>query len=190
MRPTLYFDLVDPLSYLLDLELRGAEDATGVRVERVGVELRPPPTPPTDPSDEAWSGRWDLARRLARDRGVDLAEPTLVPWSRKGLELLAHADEAGESERLLRLLFDAFFLEGADIGRLDVLVRLGAEAGLDRTETKAVLDVDRHAAEVEGRRERILAAGVSTVPELHHDTLVLQGFQNRRRLSTFLVDGS
>jgi hypothetical protein len=49
---SLFFDYVDPLSYLLDHALRELEGtgSTSYRIERIPFELRPPPDPLLDPT--------------------------------------------------------------------------------------------------------------------------------------------
>jgi predicted DsbA family dithiol-disulfide isomerase len=185
---TLYFDFVDPLSYLLELEL-GALEASGVTApERRAFELRPPPTPLVLVDDEALADRWSLAGEIAPELGVDFAPPRLVPWSRKAheLHLLAAAHDLEAVVR--RSIFEAYLLRGLDIGRVDVLVDLGRAAGLDRTDTKAVLDVDRHEADVATARAEAERLGVETAPLLVRESVRLQGFHNRTTLGTFLRD--
>ena len=76
--PTLYYDFIDPLSYLVVCELdevagegRRAEDLVAWRP----FELRPPPTPLVTADDEGLTSRWSEARRLGGERGVTFAPP-------------------------------------------------------------------------------------------------------------------
>jgi predicted DsbA family dithiol-disulfide isomerase len=78
---------------------------------------------------------------------------------------------AGLHEALLKARFE----EGADVGRIDVLVGIADEAGLDVTESKAVLDVDRHAGTVSDLRHRAEMAGISRTPTLRIGTASLEG---------------
>lgn len=187
---TLYFDLVDPLSFLLDRELMAAEQELGVRVLRHGVEISPPPHPLTAPGEAPWKERWAQAEAGAEELDVQLRKPAIVPWSRKAHELLRHAEQEGKADDLRVRIFRAFFEEGSDIGRVDVLVALAVEAGFDRSGTKAVLDVDRYDEEVAGRREAALDAGIRVIPTLLGDAGRLEGFRNRASLSTFLSGSS
>lgn len=185
-----YFDYVDPLSYLLERELRALEsegEGRRVTIERVGLELRPPPAPPTDPGDAVWADRWHEAARHGRTLGVALPAPPLIPWSRKAHELLLHADALERADDVRRSTFAAFFESGLDIGRVDVLVGLAAERGLDATEAKAVLDVDRYAADVERTGREALDAGLRSIPTLEMDGRRLEGFHNRDEIRTFLL---
>ncbi len=186
-RARFYFDFVDPLSYLLELELEAAEQTLAVRVERVPFELRPPPTPLTDIRDASWGGRWEEARRLAADLDLPLDPPRLVPWSRKAHELHIFASATHDMGAAVRhAIFDAYCARGRDIGRIDELVEIGRSVGLDHTETKAVLDVDRYEQDVVSARGAAEGIGVTIVPVIAVGGRLVEGFRNRADLSTLL----
>ena len=132
--PLLFFDYVDPLSYLLERELSGLLPELAVApLCRVPLELRPPPGPMLDPESEEWTERWSASCALAADRDLHLRDPAIVPWTRKAHELVLHADSEGLGDGAHRALFDAFFLEGRDIGRVDVLVEIARSLGEDQS---------------------------------------------------------
>lgn len=186
-RLRLFFDYVDPRSWLLEREVaRLAEEMDVPPLERVPFELRAPPSALVDPDDPAWRARVDEAAALAASVGIELARPALVPWSRKAHELRLHADAKGVGDEIHGRIFRAFLEEGRDIGRVDVLVGLAAEVGLDVTETKAVLDVDRYADDVVTARGIGLALGILEPPALAVGDSLLRGFHKRERLRTFL----
>ena len=171
-----YFDYLDPLSYLTDHMLNRVQLADETWLVRLPFELRPPPEPMLDPADEAWRERWTLATEAASTLGLPLFEPLLLPWTRKAHELVGHAAEKGSALQVHRAIFEAALLRREDIGRVDVLVRVAQSHGLDPTEAKVVLDVDRHAQGVLEARARAIEAGVMTTPTLVAGTETLRGF--------------
>jgi predicted DsbA family dithiol-disulfide isomerase len=181
-----FFDYVDPLSYLEDIELRVLESAGGSPVTRVPLELRPPPLPLLDPEGDEWRRLWKEANAVAVERGVHLTAPALVPWTRKAHELVLHAETKGVKEEAHLAVFDAVFVDGFDVGRVDVLVGIAERLGLDATETKAVLDVDRHAASVAEARQLAATAGITAPPALARSGRTLRGFHNRDDVRSFL----
>jgi len=179
----LYLDLVDPLSFHLNESVRTVEAEDGVRVERIIVELRPPPAPLTDTDDPFWAGRWSEADSISVTGNP---RPCLVPSSRKAHELVLHAREAGaDVGELIQRLASAFTESGADTGRVDILVGIATGLGMDLTETKAVLDVDRFEAEAALAADRHARLGVS-VPALVCGDQRLEGFHNVAAIRTFL----
>jgi predicted DsbA family dithiol-disulfide isomerase len=179
-----FFDFVDPLSYLVDLSLDELEREARIGVERVGCELRPPPSPLTRPSDPLWAERWEAVRRAPP--AVALEPPPLVPWTRKAHELLAFGRSRGVGDPVRRGIFEAYFGRGRDIGRVDELVDVAAAAGLDPTEARAALDVDAHLDDVLEARRRAERAGLLEIPALLVGRRLVQGFHNLGDLSTLL----
>jgi predicted DsbA family dithiol-disulfide isomerase len=159
-------DYVDPLSYLVHrimVEEAGEAFATsGTGMELIAMELRPPPEAFLAPDDPDFAERWAV---MEDELGRGVADrPIVIPWTRKAHELRALAESKEIGHEVHHGLFRAFFEEGQDIGRVDVLVSLAASAGLDRSETKAVLDVDKFAGPIEEERRRALGMGLSRAP--------------------------
>jgi predicted DsbA family dithiol-disulfide isomerase len=133
-----------------------------------------------------WLARREAALGYIGVLGLRLTPPRLVPWTRKAHELHAHAARHGVSDEVRLAVFDAFFSEGKDIGRVDVLVDIGAGAGLERLETKAVLDVDRHETDVASLRREAQELGVDDVPCYLAGSRLVRGFPDPAHLHTFL----
>jgi 2-hydroxychromene-2-carboxylate isomerase len=185
--PRFYFDYVDPLSWLMDREIDAVVgEGASTPLARIPLEVRRPPDPLLDPDGPWWRGRWETATAVAATLGIpDFPEPRLLPWTRKAHEFVAHATAKGVGPEAHRAVFEAFFARGEDIGRVDVLVRLGQALGLDPTEAKVVLDVDRYAEDIVAHGREANAVG-GDPPFLVHRAEVLQGFHNRDAVRTFL----
>ncbi len=185
-----FFDYVDPASFLVEREIARLETEFGSTVERVPFEVRVPPSPMVDTRTSEWGRFWEGAQEAAREKGVTLARPRLVPWTRKAHELALHAREEGRFPAIHTALFEAFMLDGKDLGRVDVLLSVATLNGLDLTRTKAVLDVDRHAATVGAARESAERLGVRGVPTLRTGDRTLEGFQGSGNIRAFLQQAS
>jgi predicted DsbA family dithiol-disulfide isomerase len=181
-----YFDFVDPLSYVQEIELATIDPTLGRRVERIGFELAPPPAPLTSIDDERWQRRYAEARASVAAAGLTLAPPPLVPWTRKAHELHRLAREGGREEEVRRAVFEAYFGRGEDIGRVDRLVQVAVSLGLDRTAVKAALDVDRYQEDVSDARREAVEAGIVDTPSIALRGGILRGFHNREALGSLL----
>src|SRR5262249_66330 len=100
-------------------------------------ELRPEPHPTLRPEGEylqwAWSQSvYPIARRL----GVPIARPPISPQphSHLAFEGYQYAREHGRGIAYNHRVLEAFFREGRDIGKIDVLTKLAGEVGLDQPE--------------------------------------------------------
>jgi predicted DsbA family dithiol-disulfide isomerase len=183
----LFYDYVDPASYLLEQRLRRLLEPGPVGLVLEPFELVPPPGALWNPEGEEWGARWESLESEVDDPTGGRARPWIVPWSRKAHELAIHAREKDCFPEIHEMLFRAYLSEGRDIGRVDVLVELARPAGLDPMETKAVLDVDRHSNQVAEKRKEALEAGVVGAPTILWKGRILLGYPDERALHEFLA---
>jgi predicted DsbA family dithiol-disulfide isomerase len=158
-------DYVCPFCWLAEVELsRGRLMEQIEQVERGAFELRPAGTPLPDP-DAAWLREgWDsVIEPLARELGVTIRYPELTTRTRKAHEAAAYARSEGALEAMHEAIYRAYWEDGRDIGRIDVLVEIGATVGLDRGGLRVALDIDQWTARVledQARAERLEIHGV------------------------------
>ena len=162
--PTLFFDFIDPGSYLAShmIDEAGAADIVHWR----GFELRPPPRPLIDPGTDDWQRYHSSVAEEARVLGAKMEAPDMLPWTRKAHELTEFARDRDCYHAVRRALFMAHFIDRTDIGRIDLLVAVAHAAGLDRSEAKAALDVDRYTDTVSAHRDMARRVAVEGVPAL------------------------
>lgn len=185
---TIYFDYVDPLSYLVQPALARLEER-GVEVRHRPLERNPPPSPLLDPDAPALRRWWeDEIEPLAAREGVEIRRPAFIPWSRKAHELALHARQEGCFQQVHGALFRAHFVERRDIGRIDVLVELGVEAGMDVTDTRVALDVDARTDELLRQEAEAASRGVETVPTTVIDGRRIEGYATAEDLDSLLRD--
>jgi predicted DsbA family dithiol-disulfide isomerase len=138
-----FADYACPFCYLAEAEVaRLRQD--GIEVGIAAFELRPAGTPLPSP-DERWMQlAWAQSiEPLARRLHLEMRYPRLVPRTRKAHEAVAWARSEGAGRELHEAVYRAYWQDGRDIGRIDVLVDIGAEAGLDRGGMKVSLDIDQ-----------------------------------------------
>ncbi len=102
----------------------------------------------------------------AREAGIalDFGKIRGYPSTLRAHAIVARAEEKGTQRALARALFEAYFLEGRDIGALDVLGDVASRHGFDREEAVAIASdavaLDRARAEAADAA----AQGVDGVP--------------------------
>ena len=173
-RLVFYFDYVDPGSYLMHRQL-GQLLPNGVEPTVHPLEVRPVPQELIDGMDPEWHAYGEAVEGLAREAEIPMNHPAFIPWSRKAHELRLHAAEQGLGSPMHEEIFSARFQEGADIGRIDVLVAAAERVGLDASESKVVLDIDKHRDRVVDLRQEAEKAGIKRVPTLRSGDLSLEG---------------
>jgi predicted DsbA family dithiol-disulfide isomerase len=125
-----------------------------------------------------------LAERLPAGISVPFAEKSLTDAGRElgidfHFEKLGPLPSTAEAHRLVQLamnegrhanvaaaIFRAYFEGGADIGDVNVLAALGAEAGLSDATLQSFRDTREGDAALAGSEERLRGFGVRTVPNL------------------------
>lgn len=157
-----FSDFTCPFCHVTEAALRRLEDEGLAAPRYAAFELHPAPAPPGTPSE----GDVRAALPLARELGIALATPRLVPRTRKAHEAAKAAGRKGVGRAMREAIFTAYFGDGRDIGRIDVLVELGAALGLDATELKVVLDVDSYSGAVDADRALAARLGIAAVPVL------------------------
>jgi predicted DsbA family dithiol-disulfide isomerase len=140
--------------------------AEGVRIENRPFELRPAPAPLPDLEAPQYLAGWEQSvMPLAAALGAPgMKRPRLSTRTRKAHEAAAFAREHGAGDAMHRAIYEAYFLEQRDIGRVDVLVEIGASVGLERMALKVALDIDRHTDEVVAHEAEAGRLGITAVP--------------------------
>ncbi|MDW7616257.1 DsbA family oxidoreductase [Peribacillus simplex] len=78
--------------------------------------------------------------------------------------LMHFAESKGKENEMNELLFKAYFTEGKHIGDRAILANLAEEAGLDKSETEAMLAGTAFTAEVRGDEQEGSQLGITGVP--------------------------
>lgn len=97
-------------------------------------------------------------------------------------QLLHFADQQGHMHELKQALFTAHFTHNRDISDINVLADIAAEAGLDRSESLAVLEGQFFAKEVRAEEQHWQQQGIQSVPAIifneRHLVSGAQGVEN------------
>ncbi|MDT8369202.1 MAG: DsbA family protein [Longimicrobiales bacterium] len=175
----LHLDYIDPASWVMHRRLLQATTPDG---ELAGTllrchprEVRPPELPPLDPTSGSWRRHVESILRVAPGEMESYRPPARLPHTRKAHELALHAEAGGSRNAIDSAIFRAVLVEGRDVGRIDVLVEIAESLGFDRTETRAVLDVDRYTDRVVQLRAASASPGVVGVPTMVFDGSLLEG---------------
>jgi predicted DsbA family dithiol-disulfide isomerase len=92
-----------------------------------------------------------------------------VPNTRRSHLLMAHAARSGRQNVVMERVMRAYFEEGCDIGDIEVLVRLGAEAGLTEHESRSALILRAGQDGVIAAERHATVLGITGVPTFIFD---------------------
>lgn len=157
--------------------IAGDDDAPSVTVIFHSFELSPD-TPVDFDGDEIdfLSGHKGMPREqveqmlarvtgIAKDAGLEYRFDLLQHTNTvKAHELLHHAKTKGLQAETEERLMSAYFVEGRHVGRIDDLVELATEVGLDAEETRAALQSEQYLGAVRQDQAQARAYGIQGVP--------------------------
>jgi predicted DsbA family dithiol-disulfide isomerase len=119
--------------------------------------------------------------------GVPITLPSVSPQPHTHLAFEGYqfAKEHGKGNEYNHRVLVAYFVEGQDIGQIDVLTNLAGEVGLDRTAFEEALQTRKYReAHQQALRHANEQAGVTGVPMFAIGNQVLTGLQDRKTLET------
>lgn len=153
-------------------------------------ELRPYPQPTLQPEGDYLKQAWQQSvYPIAQQMGVEIKLPQVSPQPHTHLafEGFQYAKEHGKANEYNHRVLKAFFVEGQDIGQLDVLANLAGEVGLDRQEFEQALRTRKYQhLHQRALRHAYEEAGVTGVPMFVIGSHVLSGLQDRQSLEAVI----
>jgi predicted DsbA family dithiol-disulfide isomerase len=107
----------------------------------------------------------DRVSGVASDAGLDYRFDLLKHTNTvKAHELLHFAKERGRQPEMAERLMQAYFTEGRHLGRIDELVALATEVGLDPAEAREALASEEYRDAVRADQDQARAYGINGVP--------------------------
>jgi predicted DsbA family dithiol-disulfide isomerase len=162
-RLDVYGDFVCPFSWMVGPVLERVRSELFLTVNRRAFELRPVPAP--FPDEGYLHASWEYGvLPIARSLGIEARFPAVRTRTRKAHEAVAFASTRGTADAMCAALYHGYFVDGLDIGRIDVLARLGANVGMDYIELRNALEGDHFTDSVLEDLERAATLGISAVP--------------------------
>ena len=181
MQVEIWSDVVCPFCYIGKRQL-GAALAAWPQRDRVAVVWRSFQLAPDTRTDPTRSAMQNLAEK--KGWTLDTSREAMAGVTSRaavvGLHLdfdratvantfdahrLTHEAAAhGRGDELVEALFEAYFVDGRNIGDREVLAQMATGIGLPETEVRAMLDSDRYAAEVQQDIDQARRFGIAAVP--------------------------
>ncbi len=149
-------------------------------------ELRPEPHPTLKPEGDYLQRAWQQSvYPLAQQVGVPIKLPAVSPQPHTHLAFEGYqfAREHGRGNDYNHRVLEAFFLDGLDIGNIDVLGKLAGEIRLDQREFEEALRTRKYReAQQQALRHAYQEAGISGVPAFFIGPHRLEGLQSKETL--------
>ena len=127
-------------------------------------------------------------KQAAEECGLPLGERRMTYNSRLAQELAKWAESNGKGDAFHHAVFRAYFVDGKNIGKVDVLAGLAASVGFSDEEATVVLRSRTFRKEVDSDWLRSRELGITAVPTFVVNGQTLVGAQPYEVLEKFLRD--
>ncbi len=125
-------------------------------------------------------------RQVANELGLSLGERKRTYNSRLAQELAKWAGSKGKGDDFHKVVFQAYFVEGKNIGKIEELVHLAKSLGLPEKEARSILELRTYKESVDSDWSRSRDLGITGVPTFVADHQAVVGFQSYEALEQFL----
>jgi predicted DsbA family dithiol-disulfide isomerase len=126
-------------------------------------------------------------KKAARDAGLPFGERRMTYNSRLAQELGKWAELRGKGEGFNRAVFQAYFVQGKNIGNVEELVGLSRDLGLPGEEARKVMERRDFKEAVDQDWIRSQQLGIRAVPTFLMGSQVLVGAQPYEKLVELLT---
>jgi predicted DsbA family dithiol-disulfide isomerase len=143
-------------------------------------------------------GSWERSQALDADVAAAAAQVGLVmrhdlmqrtPNTFRAHRLIWLASQEGVQDAAIEALFSAYFVEGLDVGNVDVLIKIGVKAGIDAAHMRAFFDSPSGVAEVSQASLSARRSGISGVPTfVINGQVAFSGAQRPARMLGIMID--
>lgn len=173
MKITVFSDYICPFCYIGIETLRQVQpEVPPFTLEWKGFQIHPEYPAAGLPiaqraaqyGQERYATVWRNIRSLAERIGLEMTPPAVLTNSLMALEATEYAKEQGKAEAFSLAVYQAYFQAGKNIGDIEVLLSVAAQAGLDPQAVQTHLTEGTYSARMQAFHQEARALGVSGVP--------------------------
>ena len=110
------------------------------------------------------SSFYDQLRARGKEVGVAFGTHTILSNSKLALMASEFARDQNQYDSFHEDMFHAYFTEGLDIGKTEVIAAIAKKSGLDEKETLSAVRDDRYASRLNEARKEASLIGLTGVP--------------------------
>jgi predicted DsbA family dithiol-disulfide isomerase len=183
---TMFSDFICPFCYIGFEVINKLKPEFGFELEWRGFQIHPEWPAEGMPASEYRAGMdpemrravWERIKGMAADAGFSMKPPEVLTNSRLALEAAEFARELGKSDAFQERVYRAYFNEGLNIGKRDVLAGLAADAGIAADDLNAALESNRYSLRLKNNALAANQRGVSGVPTFFVGEFPMVGAQS------------
>jgi predicted DsbA family dithiol-disulfide isomerase len=183
---TVFSDYICPFCFFALKKVEKLQAEYGIEVEWKNYEIHP--DIPKDGAPKSFLGEnymktvEENVRLLAKLEDLEIKPKSFISNSHLALEASEFARKKGVFDSFHKRVFEAYFLEGRNIGDKPVILGIAQELGLDTNELSLALDEHRYHERLEEVRREKASYGVLGTPTFIIGKTQLVGLQSFKTL--------
>ncbi|EJO5346356.1 DsbA family protein [Clostridium botulinum] len=186
-----YFDFVCPFCFLGEKTLGEAIKGKNVKIQWMPFELRPEPAPRIDPwKDPSKLNAWNnFIEPIAKNLEIDMKLPKMSPhpYTNLAFQGYHYANDMGKGDEYVKRIFNGFFQEELDIGKIHILASLAQEIGLNKEEFIEVLRNEQYKdIQKKALKHAYEETNITAVPTMIIGDEVVQGNTSKEDLEKII----
>lgn len=185
LKIVLFSDFICPFCYIGLRTVQSLRDEFDFELEWHGFQIHPEWPPEGMPAsalgrrmdEQSRKAAWARIQGMADNVGLTMNQPSVLANSRLALEAAEYAQEIGRGEQFEERVYQAYFVEGANIGDTAILMRLGEESGINREDLAAALESGRYSQILSSNGLVARRIGINGVPTFFFGKIPVVGAQ-------------
>ncbi|MCZ6469029.1 MAG: DsbA family protein [Candidatus Dadabacteria bacterium] len=136
MNVTVYYDYICPFCYLGTKRILGLSKEFNLTIDWKGIEIHPEFPPQGKKRTRTLKSKSfaETIREMAKEDNIEIKLPGYATNSRLSLEASEFAKIKGKFLEFHIGVYEAYFLEGRNIGDIEIVLDIGDKAGLHRSD--------------------------------------------------------
>jgi len=136
MNVTVYYDYICPFCYLGTKRILGLSKEFNLTIDWKGIEIHPEFPPQGKKRTKTLKSKSfaETIREMAKEDNIEIKLPGYATNSRLSLEASEFAKIKGKFLEFHIGIYEAYFLEGRNIGDIEIVLDIGEKAGLHRSD--------------------------------------------------------
>jgi len=136
MNVTVYYDYICPFCYLGTKRILGLSKEFNLTINWKGIEIHPEFPPQGKKRTRTLKSKSfaETIREMAKEDNIEVKLPGYATNSRLSLEASEFAKIKGKFLEFHIGVYEAYFLEGRNIGDIEIVLDIGEKAGLHRSD--------------------------------------------------------
>jgi|SRR3989304_7624563 len=180
MKVTVYYDYICPYCFLGTKRIERLAKEFDMDLEWRGIEIHPeiPPQGVRRAKTLRFVQAAEDIKEMGLEDNITIKFPGIVTNTRLCLEASEFAKVKDSFSKFHNGVYEAYFLEGVNIGKIDVILNIGEKTGLDVIELEECLKKRTMLNKIEENRREAERAQIMGVPTFIFGKFPLHGVQS------------